>query len=184
MHTDSSPDVWLSSARRCPSPNFNERPAGADISLLVIHNISLPPGQFGGDAVEQLFCNALDCSAHPYYQKLKGLRVSSHLYIRRSGELVQFVPLNLRAWHAGESSFEGRPNCNDYAIGIELEGTDETPYSQSQYDVLAVVTKELLRRYPMLMPERIVGHSDIAPERKTDPGQAFDWAYYTSLLGA
>ena len=177
-------DLWLDGARRCESPNYNERPAPAQVSLLVIHNISLPPGEFGGDQVERFFCNQLNCADHPYFQGLKGLQVSSHLYIRRTGELVQFVPLNMRAWHAGRSFFDGRENCNDFSVGIELEGTDHLAFTQAQYDVLSQVTRQLMALYPALSFERIVGHSDIAPGRKTDPGPAFDWHYFKSLLGA
>ncbi|UTA48891.1 1,6-anhydro-N-acetylmuramyl-L-alanine amidase AmpD [Simiduia sp. 21SJ11W-1] len=179
-----SDDHWLIGARRCVSPNFNDRPAQTSISLLVIHNISLPPGEFGGADIERLFTNSLDTRAHPFYAELEGLEVSAHAYIRRDGELVQFVPLNRRAWHAGQSFFEGRENCNDFSIGIELEGADDIPYTQAQYDVLATLTRTLMQAYPDILPRRIVGHSDIAPERKTDPGPAFDWAYYKSLIGA
>lgn len=182
--TNSNDDIWLSGARRCVSPNFNARPPGVAISLLVIHNISLPPGQFGGAEVEAFFCNQLDSGAHPYFEGLAGVEVSAHLFVRRTGELVQFVPLNQRAWHAGVSCFEGRTNCNDFSVGIELEGTDHLAYTQAQYDVLSVVTRQLLSLYPALTPARIVGHSDIAPGRKTDPGPAFDWHYYRSLVGA
>lgn len=179
----SGPDVWLPGARRCESPNFNDRPAGEQPSLLVIHNISLPPDQFDGDAVEQFFCNRLDYRAHPYFETLRDLQVSAHLFIRRTGELLQFVPLNRRAWHAGQSEFDGRANCNDFSIGIELEGADHTPYSQAQYDVLAQLTADITARYPAISKSRIVGHVHIAPTRKTDPGPAFDWDYYFAMIG-
>ncbi|AFV00717.1 1,6-anhydro-N-acetylmuramyl-L-alanine amidase AmpD [Simiduia agarivorans] len=177
-------DIWLAGARACISPNFNLRPEQTDVSLLVIHNISLPPGDFSSDAVERFFCNRLPADEHPYFAGIAQLQVSSHLFIRRSGELVQFVPLNRRAWHAGVSAFEGRQNCNDYSIGIELEGTDDLPYTQAQYDVLAQVTRDIQRLFPAINGDRIVGHNDIAPTRKTDPGRAFDWAYYRAMIGA
>lgn len=177
-------DVWLAGARACVSPNFNMRPEQAVVSLLVIHNISLPPGDFSTDAVERFFCNQLSPDEHPYYADIAHLQVSAHLFIRRSGELVQFVPLNRRAWHAGVSDFEGRSNCNDFSIGIELEGTDDLPYTQAQYDVLAQITRDIQGQYPAITSDRIVGHSDIAPTRKTDPGPAFDWACYRAMIGA
>ncbi|MAL98934.1 MAG: 1,6-anhydro-N-acetylmuramyl-L-alanine amidase AmpD [Alteromonadaceae bacterium] len=180
--TEARPRGWLTQARAVPSPNFNSRPAGTDISLLVIHNISLPPGEFAGEAVEQFFCNRLDCSAHPYYQQLIGMKVSSHLYIRRDGELVQFVSLLDRAWHAGRSSFEGVEECNDYGIGIELEGTDDSPYTAAQYACLASVTRQIMVLFPLITAGRIVGHSHVAPGRKTDPGPAFEWQNYLKEL--
>ena len=173
---------WVSGARRCPSPNCNERPAGEQVSLLVIHNISLPPGRFGGHWIDDLFCNRLDCSAHPWFGQLRGLEVSAHFLIRRDGTLVQYVPVDARAWHAGKSTFAGRDNCNDYSIGIELEGTDERPYTRKQYRRLVALSVLLLRACPAITPERIVGHSDIAPGRKTDPGPSFDWAGYRRQL--
>jgi len=173
---------WLAEALACPSPNFNERPAGARVSLLVIHNISLPPGDFGTGCVQALFCNRLDTDQHPYFEQLSGLRVSSHLFIERQGRLVQFVPLDKRAWHAGRSAFGGQPECNDFSIGIELEGCDHIPYTEAQYQRLAEVTRILLDHYPDLNPTRITGHADVAPGRKTDPGPAFDWEHYFSLL--
>lgn len=175
-------DGWVRRARRCPSPNFSARPAGTVVSLLVIHNISLPPGRFGGDCIDDLFCSRLDCDAHPYFDALRGLQVSSHFLIRRSGELVQYVSLRDRAWHAGVSSFEGRENCNDFSIGIELEGTDDRPYTARQYRRLAALSVLLFRACPAMTPARVVGHSQVAPGRKTDPGPAFDWAHYRSLL--
>ena len=173
---------WLTDARRVPSPNCEPRPHDCAPDLLVIHNISLPPGEFGGDAIEALFCNCLDWDAHPFYDEIRGLRVSSHLLIRRDGELVQFVSCNERAWHAGQSSFQGRENCNDFSIGIELEGDDDTPYTDAQYESLAEVTTRLMAAYP-IDTTRIAGHSDIAPGRKTDPGPAFDWPRYLGALG-
>lgn len=166
---------WLDTARRCPSPNCDERPGNEAPSLAVIHNISLPPGEFGGSAVEELFANRLDWDAHPYYQGIRGLKVSAHFFIRRDGELVQFVPCSLRAWHAGASQWQGRRQCNDFSIGIELEGTDETPFTDAQYETLARLTQALQAAYPIA---GIAGHSDIAPGRKTDPGPHFDWARY------
>ena len=172
---------WLSPARRCPSPNCNARPDTA-IDLLVIHNISLPAGRFGGGFVEQLFTNCLDCDSHASFASLIGLQVSAHLFIDRWGRVCQFVPFQRRAWHAGVSHFAGRDNCNDFSIGVELEGTDDTPYTPSQYRRLVAVTRALLDRYPAITQERIVGHSDIAPGRKTDPGPAFDWQRYRQML--
>ena len=162
-------------ARQCPSPNCDERPAGVTPGLLVVHGISLPPGEFGGPEIEQLFTNRLDWDAHPYFQEIRGMEVSAHLLIRRDGEVVQFVPFTRRAWHAGESSFRGRTTCNDYSIGIELEGEDETPYSDEQYAALAEVTRAIAAAYPEISGREIAAHSDIAPGRKTDPGPAFDW---------
>lgn len=173
---------WLSSARRLPSPNCDDRPADASIELLVIHGISLPPGRFGGPWIDALFTNTLNPSAHPSFESLKDVRVSAHLLIRRRGELVQYVPFQRRAWHAGQSSFQGRTRCNDFAIGIELEGTDTRPYTQRQYRRLARVIAALRQAYPALTPERIVGHADIAPGRKTDPGAAFDWTRLRAML--
>lgn len=173
---------WLAGVRHCPSPNFNQRPLTAEISLLVIHNISLPPGQFATGDIESFFCNQLDSAAHPYFATIADLQVSSHLLIDRDGELIQFVSFNERAWHAGASCFNGVSNCNDYSIGIELEGCDDVAYTDHQYMALAAVTQRLLQQYPALTPERIVGHQDIAPGRKTDPGAAFDWANYRRLL--
>lgn len=176
------PSGWLSNAPRAPSPNQDDRPDGATVDLLVIHGISLPPGRFGGPWIEDLFLNRLDRTADPYFPDIADLRVSSHLLIRRDGELVQFVPFGKRAWHAGVSSFRGRPACNDFSIGIELEGTDEVAYENAQYRKLAEVTKKLFRAFPSLDRERVAGHCDIAPGRKTDPGPAFDWSYFRSLL--
>lgn len=175
-------DGWLTAVRRVPSPNCDERPAGTVIDLLVIHGISLPPGEFGGSWIDELFTNRLDPAAHPYFDEIAGLEVSAHVLIRREGELVQYVPFDKRAWHAGRSCFAGRERCNDFAIGIELEGADDVPYEPVQYEKLALVTAALRRAYPGITDERIVGHSDIAPGRKTDPGPAFDWSVYRSML--
>ncbi len=165
----------LSTARLCLSPNCDERPDESDISLIVIHNISLPPNQFGGQGIDQLFTNTLDKNAHPFYQDIIDLRVSSHLLIRRDGEVVQYVPFHKRAWHAGESQFLGRRVCNDFSIGIEMEGTDFEPFTGKQYEVLIATIKGLLEAYPTLSAEAITGHEHIAPGRKTDPGPYFDW---------
>ncbi len=173
---------WLTHAKRVLSPNYDDRPGGCDIDLLVIHNISLPPGQFGGGYVQQFFCNTLDCKIHPYFDHLREIRVSSHVFIDREGEVTQFVPFHKRAWHAGVSSHNGRTACNDFGIGIELEGVDDHPYSDVQYDVLITITELLKQTYPALLEKNIVGHSDIAPERKTDPGEAFDWKRYRAAL--
>jgi AmpD protein len=166
-------------ARQIPSPNVDDRPPGTEITLLVVHNISLPPGVFGGDDVVRLFTNTLDCSSHPAYEALRGLRVSAHFFVKRSGEVAQFAPCSRRAWHAGESSWRGRPRCNDFSIGVELEGTDAVPYADVQYERLARLARALGRRYPIA---DIVGHSDIAPARKTDPGPAFDWPRLRTLV--
>ncbi|MDI4637106.1 MULTISPECIES: 1,6-anhydro-N-acetylmuramyl-L-alanine amidase AmpD [Halomonadaceae] len=172
-------------ARYKPSPNHNARPEG-EVSALVLHSISLPPGVFAGDAIERLFTNRLDPEAHPYFAQIAALRVSAHLLIRRDGEAVQFVPFERRAWHAGRSCwFDGvswRGELNDFAIGIELEGDEQSPYRAAQYATLARVVKDLLAHYPALTPERITSHARIAPLRKTDPGPAFDWAYFRQCL--
>ncbi|MFA7553673.1 MAG: 1,6-anhydro-N-acetylmuramyl-L-alanine amidase AmpD [Spongiibacteraceae bacterium] len=175
-------DLWLPDIRRVPSPNCNQRPANTPVDLLVIHNISLPAGVFGGSCIEQLFTNCLDCNSHDSFQDLQGLEVSAHFLIRRDGSAVQFVPLNLRAWHAGLSAFCGRENCNDFSVGIELEGTDSCPYTELQYQALAVLTARIMAVCPDISLERIVGHCDIAPQRKTDPGDSFNWNYYRQLL--
>ena len=168
---------WARAASPCDieyieSPNHDERPAGVEPSLVVVHNISLPPGSFGGRAIDALFTNTLDRAGHPYYEGLVGLKVSSHFLVRRSGSIVQFVPCGMRAWHAGVSTFEGRERCNDFSIGIELEGDDLTWFEEGQYAGLATLVDALMRRYPLTA---IAGHSDIAPDRKTDPGPFFDW---------
>ncbi len=173
---------WLNSANRIESPNFDERPNPDDISLLVIHCISLPPGEFGTPCIGQLFCNTLNPYEHPYFQEIHQLKVSSHLLINRDGEITQFVAFDKRAWHAGASNFEGRERCNDFSIGIELEGTETMPYSHKQYETLAEVLTELVNHYPGLSLKRLTGHSDIAPDRKTDPGESFDWAKLHDLL--
>jgi AmpD protein len=163
---------WHPGARRVVSPNCDARPAGESVRLVVLHNISLPPGTFGGPGVEQLFTNRLDPGDHPYYAEIQGLRVSAHFFIRRDGGLVQFVPCGLRAWHAGASCWQGRERCNDFSLGIELEGTDDTPFTDRQYEVLNELLAVLRAAYAV---QGIVGHSDIAPGRKTDPGPYFDW---------
>tara|TARA_R110001592_G_scaffold363352_3_gene684925 strand:+ start:597 stop:1142 length:546 start_codon:yes stop_codon:yes gene_type:complete len=174
---------WLFNACRVPSPNFNHRPDSAEISLLVIHNISLPPKQFGGSYICDFFTNCLDAHSHPYFEEIADLRVSSHLLIDREGSITQFVAFDDRAWHAGQSCFEGVDNCNDCAIGIELEGADDIPYTDEQYQTLVDVTQILMAHYPTITRQRIVGHSDIAAGRKTDPGPAFDWHRYFLALG-
>lgn len=161
------------------SPHFDERPAGAVPTLVVIHAISLPPGEFGGDGVERLFTGRLDPGAHPYYERLRGLRVSAHFFIRRDGSAIQFVPFEKRAWHAGASCWRGRECCNDFSIGIELEGCDDLPFENVQYERLAALVGSLRKAHPI---EDVVGHSDIAPGRKSDPGPHFDWALFEKLL--
>jgi AmpD protein len=175
---------WLEQARQARSPNFGPRPQACEPDLLVIHNISLPPGCYGGDCIERFFTNCLDWEEHPFFDEIRGVEVSAHLLIERTGALLQFVNLCERAWHAGQSSYGGREDCNDYSIGIELEGTDDEPYTDEQYEVLSAVTEVLIRHYRALDVSRIVGHSDISPGRKTDPGPAFDWNRYRSALGA
>ncbi|WP_299789944.1 1,6-anhydro-N-acetylmuramyl-L-alanine amidase AmpD [uncultured Shewanella sp.] len=173
---------WVSGARRCDSPHFNLRPHN-EVSLLVIHNISLPAGCFGLPYIEQLFMGCLNTDAEPDFSDLKGLEVSAHFLIRRDGELVQYVSCDRRAWHAGISSFEERDGCNDFAIGIELEGTDSQAYTELQYRELKALTLALFEAYPMLNVDRVVGHCDIAPGRKTDPGESFDWKRFKKDLG-
>ena len=172
----------LELARQVSSPNCDDRPPGVEPDLIVIHGISLPPGDFDGPWIDLLFTNALPRDEHPYFATVADLRVSSHLLIRRSGEVVQYVPFARRAWHAGVSSWQGRERCNDYSIGIELEGTDHSPYESAQYAMLARVIAVLCRSYPQLTPDRVVGHSDIAPGRKSDPGPSFDWPRLRSLV--
>lgn len=169
---------WFREARAVASPNHGERPPGAAVDLAVVHSISLPPGEYGGDAIERLFTNRLDFDAHPYYQAIRGLRVSSHFLVRRDGTLLQFVSTARRAWHAGASSWRGRPDCNDYSIGIELEGLEDTPFEAAQYDGLARVLRSAARLHPI---REVVGHEHIAPGRKRDPGAAFDWARLVAL---
>ena len=170
---------WVSGVRRIVSPNQDERPHGTAIELLVIHNISLPPDEFGGAAITQLFCNTLNTDAHPYYAQLKGVKVSAHFLIRRSGEIIQYVACRKRAWHAGASIWRERTACNNFSIGVELEGCDTIAFADLQYAALAKLTRRLKRAYPI---RDIVGHSDIAPGRKTDPGPCFDWQQYLALL--
>jgi len=172
----------LSNARQVPSVNCNDRPMGAAIDLLVIHNISLPPGEFGQSHIDDFFTNTLDATLHPYFVEIAPLKVSSHCLIRRGGEIVQYVPFYKRAWHAGESMFQDRTDCNDFSIGIELEGTDHIPYTAEQYQVLAKLIVILKNTYPLITDDRIVGHYTIAPTRKTDPGPAFDWPLLATLL--
>ena len=168
-----------SGARWVPSPHYDARPDDAEISLVVIHNISLPPGQFGGPWIDDLFLGRLDPATDPFFREIEGLRVSSHFLIRRDGELVQYVPTELRAWHAGASQWKGRERCNDFSIGIELEGADDVPFAEPQYETLATLTRALFARYGKL---DIAGHSDIAPDRKTDPGPWFQWPRYLAAL--
>jgi len=160
-----------------PSPHQDERPTGVLIDMVVIHGISLPPGEFGSNAIQSFFCGTLDACAHPAFADIAHVRVSAHLLIRRTGEIIQFVPFTKRAWHAGESSFQGKTHCNDFSIGIELEGTDHHPYELAQYQQLSKMIALLRRAYPLITEDRIVGHVDIAPLRKTDPGPTFDWDY-------
>jgi AmpD protein len=175
LRLDSDGD-WLDAVPRLPSPNQDERPPGCEIELVVVHGISLPPGVFGTRFVDDLFLNRLDPGAHPYFAGIHRLRVSAHVLVRRDGALTQYVPFGRRAWHAGVSRFAGREGCNDFSIGIELEGTDEVAYTDAQYEALAAVIAALRRRWPRISEERVVGHCHVAPGRKTDPGPAFDWA--------
>lgn len=168
-------DGWFSGVHRRVSPNQDARPDAEDVSLLILHNISLPPRAFGGPGVYQLFTNRIDPTEHPFYAEIFELRVSAHLWVRRSGRVVQFVPLARRAWHAGVSQWDGRERCNDYSIGIELEGTDDRHFTQAQYAALKSLIPKIQGRYPKITMDRIVGHSDVAPGRKTDPGPCFDW---------
>ncbi len=168
-------DGWFTQARKVASPNYNKRPESVTIDSIIIHSISLPPGQYGGDEIDRFFSNQLDWDEHDYFREIKDLQVSSHLLIRRDGELVQYVNLHDRAWHAGQSCLAGQENCNDFSIGIELEGTDKSPFEKAQYKTLLAVIKTLKHYFPKICPEKIVGHSDIAPGRKTDPGSGFDW---------
>jgi len=164
----------LDDCTQCPSPNKDARPDNMAIDLIIVHSISLPPGQYGGDAIEYFFQNKLDKSQHPYFEEIAEMQVSSHILIKRSGEVVQFVPFHQRAWHAGQSNYCGRERCNDFSIGIELEGTDTDTYEEAQYDKLAQLVRALKLAYPSIA-DNITGHSDIAPGRKTDPGSGFDW---------
>ncbi len=172
---------WISGVKRVPSPYCDDRPDHEAPSLLVVHGISLPPGQFGGPYIDRLFTGTLKPDEHPFFQQVYRLRVSAHCLIRRDGEVVQYVPFDKRAWHAGVSAYAGRPKCNDFSIGIELEGADDLAYTEEQYDKLAQLTRLVMQDYPVT-PERITGHSDIAPDRKTDPGPGFSWRHYRQLL--
>lgn len=164
---------WYSPAQKIESPNYDVRPTKSDVDLIIIHAISLPPGEFGGDGVERLFTNTLDPAAHPYYAGISGLQVSSHFFIRRDGSLIQFVPVTARAWHAGASNWEGRERCNDFSVGIELEGDDETAFEVAQYEALQLLLQALMKALPI---RAVTSHSHVAPGRKTDPGPCFDWA--------
>lgn len=171
---------WYRFAHRLASPNFGPRPAGTDVDLVVLHSISLPPGQYGGDEVQALFTNTLDWSAHPYFRQIEGLQVSSHFYVRRGGELWQFVSCDQRAWHAGTSHWRGRDNCNDFSIGIELEGLEGSTFEDAQYDTAAVLCAAIAQHYPL---RGIAGHEHVAPGRKQDPGAGFDWPRLQRALG-
>ncbi len=173
-------DGWLHGAVRCVSPNFGPRPDGVVIDMALIHSISLPPGIYGGDAIERLFTNRLDWNAHPYFQQIRGMEVSSHFLVRRDGEVMQFVSCDQRAWHAGRSSWQGRDNCNDYSIGIELEGLEGERFEPAQYTRLAGLLQAIAQRYPL---RSVVGHEHVAPGRKQDPGPGFDWPRLQSALG-
>ncbi len=172
----------VEAVRQIPSPNQDARPDGSKIEVVVVHSISLPPGGFGGAGVEQLFCNQLDPDEHPFYREIHQLKVSAHLFVRRSGEVIQFVPLHRRAWHAGESFCEGRTRVNDFSIGIELEGNDVEMFEAIQYERLAGLINAIMRAYPDVTPRRLYAHSDIAPGRKTDPGPGFDWKRFLGML--
>lgn len=172
----------LSTACYLPSPHCDERPENMSIDMIVVHSISLPPKQFGSDAIQKFFCGKLDYTEHPYFQTIKDLKVAAHLFINRLGDIIQFVPFSKRAWHAGQSFFQGRERCNDFSIGIELEGTDDLPFEKIQYEQLCKIIQSLKKAYPMISGERIVGHSDIAPVRKKDPGPYFDWQFLQRLL--
>jgi len=174
----------LLAARQVASPNFDERPSGCPVDLIVIHGISLPPGEYGGPWIDRLFTNCLDPDEHEYFSEIAHLKLSSHLLIRRDGDLVQYVPFSMRAWHSGESSYEGRPACNDFSIGIEVEGQDSEPYTEVQYEQLVKIIHALIAAFPGLSADRVTGHCDIAPQRKTDPGEAFDWQQLHDRLAA
>ncbi len=176
-------DILLPDAVFRCSDNCDDRPPDEQVDLLVIHSISLPPGEFGGPWIDDLFRNSLDPDAHPYFREIEALRVSCHLLIRRNGELIQYVPLNKRAWHAGASSYCGRECCNDFSIGIELEGSDEQPFTDAQYATLTQTTRLIRKQFPGITPQRITGHADIAPGRKTDPGPQFDWKRFLDSIG-
>lgn len=172
----------LAGVRQVLSPHFDARPKGVAPELIVVHGISLPAGEFGGPWIDHLFAGDLPPDAHPSFGETSALRVSAHTVIRRDGSITQYVPFGMRAWHAGQSQYQGRSGCNDFSIGIELEGTDQTPYTEAQYESLAALVRALLAAYPTLSAERIAGHSDIAPGRKTDPGPAFEWARLRKML--
>lgn len=180
MQTDQMPSGWLAMARHVPSPNFGPRPERMPIDMVVVHSISLPPGVYGGPEVEQLFTNQLDWSAHPYFEQIRGAEVSAHFYIRRDGELIQFVSVLDRAWHAGRSSWQGRDNCNDFSIGVELEGLEDHPFDPPQYETLQKLIMALKQQWPIAT---VVGHEHVAPGRKNDPGKAFDWKGLQHRLG-
>ncbi|MGC7560492.1 1,6-anhydro-N-acetylmuramyl-L-alanine amidase AmpD [Pasteurella sp. PK-2025] len=173
---------WLAQAKKVPSPHYDSRPDPCDISLLIIHYISLPPEQFGGTNIDDFFQGKLDPTKHPYFAEIRDLRVSAHCLINRQGEITQYVSFDDRAWHAGLSSFEGREKCNDFSIGIELEGSNEQPFTEQQYHSLILLTQSLMQKYPKINTTRIVGHCDVSPGRKIDPGQYFDWQRYLSNL--
>jgi len=174
--------TWIADVRKIISPNQDDRPEGAEIELLVIHGISLPPGGFGGPYIDQLFTNELNVNDHPYFAEIIDLKVSAHILINRPGEITQYVPFSKRAWHSGESVFQGRPCCNDYSIGVELEGDDEQAYTQEQYQTLIELTRLIKLHWPVITNVHIVGHCHVAPDRKTDPGPVFDWDYFFELL--
>lgn len=173
-------DGWYAPAKAVPSPNFGPRPANSCIDLIILHSISLPPGEYGGQAVQELFTNQLDWDAHPYFQNIRGLEVSSHFFIRRDGELLQFVSCNKRAWHAGQSCWQGQENCNDYSVGIELEGLEGSTFAPAQYSCLQKLCQALSQHHPI---RHLVGHEHVAPMRKFDPGSGFDWHWLSEALG-
>lgn len=173
---------WLNTASRVLSPNRNERPGESSLGLIIVHNISLPPNQFGGGHIDQLFSNRLNPKEHPYFETIHNLKVSSHLLIKRNGEITQYVPFNQRAWHAGKSTYKGKENCNDFSIGIELEGADHIPYTAEQYKQLALCCQVIMQAYPAIGLSDIVGHNDVSPGRKTDPGESFEWPLFRSLM--
>jgi N-acetyl-anhydromuramoyl-L-alanine amidase len=181
LHIDRATGL-LAGARQILSPHFDARPGGVLPELLVVHGISLPPGEFGGPWIDRLFTGTLPWAEHPYFKQIEGLRASAHALIRRDGQIVQYVPFGERAWHAGQSAWRGRSGCNDFSIGVELEGTDHTPYTDAQYQALAALTAALLAAYPSLSAQAIAGHSDVSPGRKSDPGPSFDWARFRELL--
>ena len=175
-------DGWFEQSHKIDSPNCNERPENVAVDAIIIHSISLPPGCYEGNDISQFFSNKLDCNKDPFYDEIRGMEVSAHLLIRRSGELLQFVNLHSRAWHAGQSQLGEQANCNDFSIGIELEGTDNSAFEAAQYNTLTAVVDSLMVYFPQITQQRIVGHSDIAPGRKTDPGSGFNWAHWQKML--